>query len=100
MKLDHVAVVVNNVFKAIPYYKEAYSAIVIYEDPSWAMLQIGDTKIALVTKEEHKPHIAFRCDSIEDFPEGSEIKVHRDGSFYSYQEDLDGNVIERIYYPK
>jgi catechol 2,3-dioxygenase-like lactoylglutathione lyase family enzyme len=100
MKLDHIAINVDNVFKAVEYYGRTYNAITLYEDLSWAMLKIGDTKIALVLSEEHKPHIAFKCSSFDDFPDGSEIRIHRDGSYYSYQTDPSGNVVERIYYPE
>ena len=100
MKLDHIAINVSSIFNAVSYYKDTYSANVLYEDSSWAMLEIGDTKIALVLEEQHKPHIAFKCNSFDDFPDGSEVKMHRDGSFYTYESDPFGNVIERIYYPE
>ena len=100
MKLDHAAINVSSIFNAVSYYKDTYGAEVTYEDSSWAMLKIGDTKIALVLENQHRPHIAFQCNSFDDFPNGSEVKMHRDGSFYSYESDPYGNVIERIYYPK
>jgi len=100
MKLDHIAINVYSIFNGVSYYKDTYNAEVIYEDSSWAMLKIGDTKIALVLEGQHKPHIALECFSFDDFPDGCEINMHRDGSFYTYISDPYGNIIEKIYYPK
>ena len=100
MKLDHIAINVSSILNATSYYKEKNGAKVDYEDSTWAMLKIGDTKLALVLEEQHRPHLAFECSSFDDFPDGSEIKLHRDGSYYTYESDPYGNVIERNYYPE
>tara|TARA_Y100000034_G_scaffold122871_1_gene168883 strand:+ start:294 stop:494 length:201 start_codon:yes stop_codon:yes gene_type:complete len=62
------------------------------------MLKVGDAKIALTTPTEHPPHVAFTIDSLDEFPQGCEIKTHRDGSLYSYRKDSEGNTIEWIYW--
>ena len=44
-------------------------------------------------------HIAFEVDNLSDFPcPPNEIKCHRDGSFFYYQEIPDGTVIEWLYW--
>ena len=100
MKLDHIALNVYNISESVSWYVEYFKAHVVYQDLSWAMLEIGDTKMALTQASQHPPHIAFRVDSDLLFPcKPSEIRVHRDGSRYYYQRDPDGNTIEWIRYP-
>jgi catechol 2,3-dioxygenase-like lactoylglutathione lyase family enzyme len=97
MKIHHVAVKSRNIPATIEWYRKNFKAEVDYIDDSWAMLSIGDTKLALVTPSQHPNHIAIEIESFNDFPDGSEVKQHRDGSWYSYDADPDGNVVEFIY---
>jgi catechol 2,3-dioxygenase-like lactoylglutathione lyase family enzyme len=99
-KLDHVALNCRSISSSVDWYVDNFDAQVIHFDGTWAMLDIGGQKLALTTPNEHKAHIAFRVESFDDFPEGIEIKTHRDGSMYYYAEDPNGNVIEYIYWPK
>ena len=84
MKLDHVAVVVNNIHDSVLWYTSRVGATIDYEDETWAMLDISGSKLALVLESQHSSHIAISVESISDFPEGCEIKQHRDGSWYFY----------------
>ena len=95
MQLDHVAIQVTDINRAIEWYKENLNAIVVYTDDTWAMLQIGDCQIALVIPSQHPPHIALRVSSPKELL-GGKVKVHRDGSSYIYKADSEGNVIELI----
>ena len=61
------------------------------------MLLNGVT-VALTLPKQHPPHVAFTLERWSDFPEGCEIKYHRDGSAYVYLQDHDGNTIEFIYW--
>ena len=99
MKFDHVAICVSSIIPAIERYEENLGATVEYSDMTWAMLNIGGQKLALTLPDTHPPHVAFIVNSLNDFPDGCEIKMHRDGSYYTYQRDLFGNVIELIMYP-
>ena len=63
------------------------------------MLNIGDSKIALILNSLHPPHFAFSVDSVDDIP-SNEMGVHRDASIYSYISDPDGNVVEVLCYKK
>ena len=98
MKLDHVALQVNNLEESVNWYVENFCAKINYKDDTWAMLNIGGTNIALTIPSQHPAHIAFVVDKKEDFPPG-EIKYHRDGSAYLYTEDPAGNVVEYIWWP-
>jgi len=98
MKIDHVAINVGDIKKSVNWYVENMSAKVDYEDDTWAMLSIGNTKLALTIESQHPPHVAFCVEDIKDLGEGAEIKRHRDGSYYLYLEDPDGNILEMIYW--
>ena len=99
MQLDHIAIQVKSITRAIKWYKEHMAATVVYVDDTWAMLRIGDCNIALVTPSQHPSHIAFRVSSKKELL-GGKVKVHRDGSSYIYKADSEGNVIELICWEK
>lgn len=98
LKLDHVALNVKNLTRAISWYCEQ-GFTVDYKDKTWAMLTNGQFRLALTIPSQHPPHIAFRVSSLEEMPHG-EIKEHRDGSKYLYHEDSEGNTLEFIYWPQ
>jgi len=100
MQLDHIAINVENIEKASEWYTKNLGAKIEYIDETWAMLDVGGTKIALTVSRQHPPHFAFTLKSLDDFPAGEEIRYHRDGSAYLYIEDPDGNTIEYVYWPE
>lgn len=97
MKLDHIAITVKEIEKSVNWYVRKFNASVLYKDESWAMLSIGDAKIALTLDSQHPPHFAFKVDSVNDIP-SNDLGVHRDCSIYSYISDPDGNVVEVLCY--
>jgi len=99
MQLDHIAINVKNVRKAAKWYVNNLGASIRYIDETWAALSLNGVTIALTMPKQHPPHVAFTLKKWSDFPEGHEIKYHRDGSAYLYLEDIDGNTIEYIYWP-
>ncbi|HIL25852.1 MAG TPA: VOC family protein [Nitrospinaceae bacterium] len=98
-RLDHVALNVNNVNDSASWYIENLGADVIYADDTWAMLQVGDSKIALTVASQHPPHLGFVVEKLSDIP-CNDPAYHRDGSAYLYMTDPDGNTIEFLYYPQ
>tara|TARA_Y100000034_G_C6868901_1_gene396382 strand:+ start:385 stop:696 length:312 start_codon:yes stop_codon:yes gene_type:complete len=98
MKIHHVAVKSHNIPASIEWYQSNLGAVVEYVDDSWAMLKIGDTRLALVTPSQHPNHTGIEVESFNAFPDGSHVKQHRDGSWYAYQSDPDGNIIELVYF--
>ncbi len=98
MSIDHVAIVVSDIGNSVDWYIKKFNARVDYQDDTWAMLKVGESKLALTLPGLHPAHIAIQVSDMQSFPEGAEVKTHRDGSVYAYIEDLDNNVIEYIYY--
>ena len=105
LEFDHIAFSVSGIAEAVEFYKREFEqAEILYQDESWASIQIGTLKIAFVLEEQHSPHLAFRTHSREELERlatEAEVPVmlHRDGSESFYQDDPDGNVIEVIFYP-
>ena len=98
LKLDHVALNVQNLKRAVEWYC-SQGFVVEYQDDTWAMLKTQNLKLALTIPSQHPAHIAFEVNSLDEMPPG-EIKEHRDGSKYLYCKDSEGNVLEFIYWPK
>jgi catechol 2,3-dioxygenase-like lactoylglutathione lyase family enzyme len=98
MEIDHVAIAVKDIARATNWYKESFDAKVIYQDETWAMIKIGNSKVALTLPNLHPPHIAILVDSVDCFPKKTKAKKHKDKSSYAYVTDPDGNVIEYICY--
>lgn len=94
MKLDHIAIVVEDIEETIEWYQANFDARVNYVDETWASIRVGDTNISFVLKGMHPTHIAF---DYTGTPCNSD-KKHRDGSRYEYLTDPSGNVIEKIWW--
>lgn len=106
MEFDHIALVSTNIPKDIDSYRKLFSKIgILYQDQSWALIEAGGVKIALVTSGEHPSHLAFRVKSRESLEQmakehNSTIKVHRDRSESFYTTDSSENAIEVVFYPE
>ncbi|MBI89735.1 MAG: glyoxalase [Candidatus Marinimicrobia bacterium] len=92
-KIDHVAIVVNDIEESITYYTNNYDCKIIHADKTWGFLQFANIKLALVLEGKHPPHLAFEVDSVDGVR-------HRDGSISKYIHDPSDNAIELIEYPK
>lgn len=92
MKIDHIAITVDQPIEAAEWYRENFQAAIIYSDPTWAVVEFENVKLAFVVKEQHPPHFAFEVD---DLAVG---KLHRDGSRSVYKRDPWGNVYELVKY--
>ena len=49
-RIDHVAIVVNNITRAVKWYTQNRDCKVKYQDDSWALLQFENIDLALVKK--------------------------------------------------
>ena len=98
MKLDHIALCVDDIQESISWYQNRFNARVEYSDSTWAMLDIHGTHIALTLPREHPSHIAFNVDSFEGYVSEDVVGTHRDKSNYVYLKDPSGNTIELISY--
>ncbi len=92
-KIDHLAVIVNNINQSVKYYTEKFNCEVKYQDSTWAMLKFNNISLALVTEDEHPNHFAIVDHSIVN---SNKIKYHRDGIGYIYEKDPNGNFIELL----
>ena len=89
--LDHVAVPVADVASAVDWYRRHFRCEVTYQDPTWAFLQFGNIRLALVIPEQHPPHIAFVSPEAEKY---GALNLHRDGTRSCYVKDPAGNAVE------
>jgi len=96
-RLDHIAIESHDIAMSVEWHQKTLQAQVIYVDESWALMRLLDgTKIALVTRGQHPPHIGIRPTS-EPF---GDLKAHRDGSYSFYEKDPHScAVYEWIWYP-
>lgn len=102
-ELDHVAIQTRDIAGSVQFYVENFGAQVLYQDQTWAFLRLGQGKLALVSPEQHPPHVALRVNEAELEKAAQRankpIDRHRDGTTGIYVEDEQGNVIELIGYP-
>ena len=89
--IDHIAISVADIDRALKWYMRRFSAKIVYQDDTWAMIEFANVKLALVVEEQHPPHIALS--SNYQYPQGK-YKTHRDGSVSCYLKDVDDNVLE------
>lgn len=103
MRFDHVAIPTRNIAEGVEWYVGHFGAKVLYQDETWAFMQLGGTKLALVTPGQHPPHFAVSLteDALADQARaaGKSIDVHRDGTKGIYVYDPSGNAVELISYP-
>ena len=103
MELDHVAVPSRDIAASVAWYVGTLGASVLYQDGTWALLKLGQGKLALVTPAQHPPHTAGRVDAATRAEAarqaGKAVEGHRDGTRGIYISDPDGNQVELICYP-
>lgn len=92
MKIDHVAIHVDDPRNAAEWYIKTFGAELLYADETWAFVQFENIKLAFVIKTQHPAHIAFEAPDLEDG------RLHRDGSRSVYKRDPWGNIYELIKY--
>ena len=103
MRFDHVAVTANDIEESAQWYIKHFSATILYQDATWAFLQMGGTKLALVSPQQHPPHLALSVteEALRDAAAlaGKAVDSHRDGTKGIYIQDPSGNAVELITYP-
>ena len=91
--LQHVAVVVPDIQRAIEWYTTTFNCTINYQDDTWALLDFANIQLALVTPGQHPTHIAVVDANAEKF---GPLQRHRDGTQSIYITDPFGNAIEMI----
>ena len=101
-KIDHIAVLVENLEISQKWYEKNCGATLSFEDHKYKRMSMGNVSIALIDKEYYEhAHIGIPVESYGDLPsDKGEIVHHRDGTTGCYVKDPDGNVVEFIHYNK
>ena len=103
MRFDHVAIPSNDIEASVRWYQTNFKADVIYQDKTWAFMNLGGQKLALVTPTQHPPHLAVSVteEQLEQASKSSGVAIdkHRDGTKGIYIHDPFGNAVELIHYP-
>jgi len=89
--IDHIAIPVEDVASAVAWYTSKFHCEISYQDDTWAFLEFGNIKLALVIPSQHPAHIAFASPDAGKF---GELKLHRDGTRSCYVKDPSGNSVE------
>jgi catechol 2,3-dioxygenase-like lactoylglutathione lyase family enzyme len=89
--IHHVAVPVRDVEEAVRWYSSRFRCRVLYHDPTWAMLEFENTRLALVVPDQHPPHLGFEHPDADAF---GPLTLHRDGTRSIYLQDPSGNSVE------
>ena len=99
-KIDHIAVLVDDLDVAERWYTEKLDGFVAFRDQKYTRIQLENVNIALIDKNHYSHnHFAVLVENKEDLPVGEGIVVHhRDGTIGVYVEDPFGNYLEYIWY--
>jgi catechol 2,3-dioxygenase-like lactoylglutathione lyase family enzyme len=104
MDFDHIARQVPDIAAAVDWYRQMIPATdVLYQDPTWALIEADGVRLAFVTASQHPDHLAWRVTNAElerlaaDY--GVEIRPHRDASRSFYIDGPGETVIELVAYP-
>jgi len=99
-KIDHVAILVDDLEVAEEWYLEHTEGIVTFRDEKYVRLSVDNINIALIDRK-HYPHahIAVLVKNIEDLPlDKGQVVKHRDGTIGVYVKDPFDNYLEYIWY--
>lgn len=92
-RVHHVAIAVKDLGQSVDWYTRNFNCRVTYRDDTWAMIEFGNLRMALVTPTEHPPHVGILRQDAEKF---GTIRTHRDGVRYVYVKDPAGNTVEVV----
>ena len=100
---DHAAQVVPDIAATILWYSENLAGAgvrVLYQDATWGLVEVGGTRLAFVTRDQHPNHLAWSV-SPEELERlaalhSATVKPHRDGTRSFYLEAPGGNAVEII----
>ena len=101
---DHVAQQVPDVASAVHWHRQTIPECrVLYEDATWAMVEVAGARIAFIRQGDHPDHVGFRVEAAElerlATQYGETIRPHRDGTRSFYLPAPGDRWIEFIAYP-
>ena len=99
MKIDHIAILVDDLKLAEEWYMKRVNGSVTFRDDKYIRIQVGNTNLALIDKKHYPhPHFGILVENIADLPlELGETVYHRDGTTGVYVKDPFGNYLEYIW---
>jgi len=98
-KVDHIAMLVDNLEEAQQWYEENLGALLVFSDKFYKRMKVSNTTIALIDKTHYQhQHVGILVDKKENLPKEGKRIHHRDGTIGVYTFDPSGNCIEFIYY--
>ena len=99
-KIDHIAILVDDLELAEKWYSEHLECEVTYRDHKYVRVLVENTNIALINKKYYPAaHFGILVENIEDLPtDKGEVVKHRDGTIGVYVKDPFGNYLEYIWY--
>ena len=99
-KIDHIAILIDDLGIAEEWYTEKLDGHVTFRDQKYIRIQVANTNIALIDRKHYSnAHFAILIENKEDLPIDQGVVVHhRDGTIGVYVEDPFGNYIEYIWY--
>lgn len=105
MQFDHVAQQVPDIAEAVEWQMRTIpGTVVLYQDPSWALVESGGAKLAFVLADQHPDHLAYRVSDaeLEALAEanGATIAIHRDATRSIYLTGPGSLRTEIISYPE
>lgn len=98
---DHIAHVVPDIAAAVEFYITLVpGSAVLFQDDTWAFIEVGGVKLAFVVRDQHPGHLAWRVS--KDILAEQAVKYgktpvsHRDGTQSFYLDGPAGQHIEII----
>mgnify|MGYP001303580168 FL=1 len=101
MKFDHVALQSKDIQRSIAWYQDHFDCEVLYQDDTWAMINVCGLNLSFVTPSQHPAHIAFCVTNEEEIKKYKDknFKTHRDGTKSFYMRDDQNNILEIVVRP-
>lgn len=104
MQFDHVAQEVPDIAEAVEWQMRTIpGTVVLYQDPTWAMVDSRGARLAFVLPGEHPSHLAYRVDTDSldalSAEHGVPIATHRDATRSIYLRGPGSLQTEIIAYP-
>ena len=90
-RINHLAVQVKSIAKAVQWYQDNFCCKVAYVDESWALLDFENTSLAIVLPDQHPRHFAVEREDASKF---GTLTLHRDNTESIYVEDPWNNGVE------
>jgi len=89
--LHHIALAVDDIQQSVDWYTQNFHCRVVYQDETWALVELANLHLAFVSRDQHPAHIGFVRPDAERF---GRLKPHRDGTRSVYVQDPSGNAVE------